>query len=133
MLVSIDAVKIQALYSAHGVSFPKPSDWPKVLPSPTEVKPLPTAPAMMLRPAMWCATSGKTAKSKAGLVKEPVATIHAVKGGWAKMASRAASMALTSLRMGALGSGRYFVAPSPLWPGTRQLRGHVRTRFFDLP
>ena len=104
------------LNSAQGVSLPKPSLWPRVFPLSICVKPSPTAPPITLNPAMWLATSGNVAKSRAALVRGPVATSHAVFDGCAKRASRAATIALKSLIIGADGGGKYFVPSRPVGP-----------------
>ena len=104
------------LNSAQGVSLPKPSLWPRVFPLSICVKPPPTAPPITLSPAIWLATSGHVAKSRAALVRGPVATSHAVFAGCARRASRATTIALESLMIGADEDGKYFVPSRPVGP-----------------
>ena len=105
------------LNSAHGVMLPIREPWPAMWPRGAAVKLPPTAPPMMLSPLMWEASSGNVAKSRAMLVRAPVATSQAVFLGWAMRAVRVARRALMSVIGGEVGEGSRSVPSRPEVPG----------------
>lgn len=81
------------------------------------VKPSPIAPPIILRPWICSATSGKVAKSRATLVKAPVAITQGVPFGWARRASRIARIGFLPVMGFSVARGNKSVPSRPETPG----------------